>query len=103
MFTAPLHGFKDADDYWTRASAKPHLHQVAVPALALNALNDPFVPASSLPRSADVSRYVTLWQPAQGGHAGFPSSRSLWANFPGDVRVMPDAVTAFLAAQVSAK
>ncbi len=103
VFTAPLHGFKDADDYWTRASAKPHLHQVAVPALALNALNDPFVPASSLPRSADVSRYVTLWQPAQGGHAGFPSSRSLWANFPGDVRVMPDAVTAFLAAQVSAK
>ena len=103
VFTAPLHGFKDADDYWARASAKPYLRQVAVPALALNALNDPFVPAGSLPGSADVSRYVTLWQPAQGGHVGFPSSRSLWANFPGDVRAMPAAVTAFLAAQVSAK
>ena len=71
-----------------------------MPALALNALNDPFVPASSLPRSADVSRYVTLWQPTQGGHVGFPSAHSLWANFPGDVRAMPEAITAFLAAQL---
>jgi predicted alpha/beta-fold hydrolase len=100
VFTAPVHGFKDAEDYWARASAKPHLHQVAVPALALNALNDPFVPASSLPLAADVSSYVTLWQPAQGGHVGFPSSPSLWENFPGHVRAMPEAVTAFLEAQL---
>ena len=100
VFTAPLHGFKDAQDYWARASAKPHLQQVAVPALALNALNDPFVPASSLPQAADVSRHVTLWQPAQGGHVGFPSSPSFWADFPGHVRAMPEAVMAFLAAQL---
>lgn len=100
VFTAPLHGFKDAKDYWARASAKPHLHRVAVPALALNALNDPFVPAGSLPQAADVSSYVTLWQPAQGGHIGFPSSSSLWVNFPGHVRAMPEAVSAFLAAQL---
>ncbi|MFC5522163.1 YheT family hydrolase [Polaromonas jejuensis] len=94
-FTAPVHGFKDADDYWASASAKPHLHKVVVPALALNALNDPFVPADSLPQAADVSRHVTLWQPAQGGHVGFPS-----APFPGHVRAMPEAVIAFLAAQL---
>jgi hypothetical protein len=97
VFTAPLHGFKDADDYWARASAKPHLHRIGIPALALNALNDPFIPVSSLPKAADVSRHVTLWQPAQGGHVGFPSSR-----FPGHVRAMPEAVTAFLAAQLGA-
>ncbi|MDP3707454.1 MAG: alpha/beta hydrolase [Polaromonas sp.] len=100
IFTAPLHGFKDADDYWARASAKPHLHQVAVPALALNALNDPFVPAGSLPRAADVSPCVTLWQPAQGGHVGFPSAPAGGATFPGNIRAMPEAVTAFLAAQL---
>jgi predicted alpha/beta-fold hydrolase len=50
VFTAPVHGFKNADDYWSRASAKPHLHRIAVPALALNALNDPFVPAAACPR-----------------------------------------------------
>jgi len=95
IFTAPLHGFKDADDYWSRASAKPHLHRIAVPALALNALNDPFVPASSLPQAAEAGPHVTLWQPAHGGHVGFPSPP-----FPGHVRAMPDAVTAFLAAQL---
>lgn len=95
VFTAPVHGFKDADDYWLRASAKPHLRNIAVPALALNALNDPFVPADSLPQDADAGGHVTLWQPAEGGHVGFPSSP-----FPGHVRAMPEAVTGFLAAHL---
>ena len=97
VFTGPLHGFKGVDDYWARASAKPHLRRIAVPALALNALNDPFVPAGSLPRRADVSPDVTLWQPAQGGHVGFPSS-----GFPAHVRAMPEAVADFLAVQLQA-
>ena len=92
IFTAPLHGFVDADDYWKRASAKPLMTQIGVPALALNARNDPFVPAASLPTSADVSAHVTLWQLAQGGHVGFPS-----APFPGHVRAMPEAVCAYFA------
>ena len=95
VVTAPLHGFKNTDDYWLRASAKPHMQGIAVPALALNALNDPFIPAWSLPQAADVSRSVTLWQPAEGGHVGFPS-----APFPGDVRAMPAAVSGFLAAHL---
>ena len=95
IFTGPVHGFKGVDDYWARASAKPHLSRIAVPALALNALNDPFIPAGSLPRRADVSPDVTLWRPAQGGHVGFPSS-----NFPAHVRAMPEAVADFLAAQL---
>jgi predicted alpha/beta-fold hydrolase len=97
VFTGPLHGFKGVDDYWTRASAKPHLHRIAVPALALNALNDPFIPTGSLPRRSEVSPDVTLWQPAQGGHVGFPSS-----GFPAHVRAMPEAVADFLAAQLQA-
>ena len=95
IFTAPLHGFKDADDYWERASAKPHLHRIAVPALALNALNDPFIPRSSLPLQSQVGKHVIVWQPATGGHVGFPS-----APFPGHVRAMPDAVANFLASQL---
>jgi len=51
LFTAPLHGFRDTEDYWARASAKPHLKRIHIPALVLNARNDPFVPASSLPRA----------------------------------------------------
>ncbi|MDB5964499.1 MAG: alpha/beta fold hydrolase [Polaromonas sp.] len=95
IFTAPLHGFRNAGDYWSRASAKPHLHRIAVPALALNALNDPFIPAASLPVAADAGAHVTLWQPREGGHVGFPSGP-----FPGHVRAMPAAVTAFFAAHL---
>lgn len=95
IFTAPLHGFENTDDYYQRASGKPHMHNITVPALALNALNDPFIPAWSLPKPGDVSASVTLWQPPHGGHVGFPSGA-----YPANVRVMPEAVTAFLAAHL---
>ena len=91
IFTAPLHGYKDTPDYWARASAKPHLAQLRIPALVLNARNDPFVPAACLPAAADVGRCVTLWQPAQGGHVGFPHGR-----YPSNVLAMPQAVTDWL-------
>jgi len=93
VFTAPLHGFADTEDYWARASAKPHLPHVRIPALALNARNDPFVPAASLPRPDQVSRWVRLWQPEQGGHVGFPHGR-----VPGHVRGMPQSVSDWLLA-----
>ena len=91
LFTAPLHGFKDTEDYWARASAKPHLHRIRIPALVLNARNDPFIPAASLPRQQDVGRHVTLWQPAHGGHVGFPGGR-----FPGHLLSLPEGVMAWL-------
>jgi len=91
VFTAPLHGFKDTDDYWQRASALPLMRDIAVPALALNAKNDPFIPASSLPSVAKVSKYITLWQPLHGGHVGFPSG-----NIPGHLKAMPQAVGQWL-------
>jgi predicted alpha/beta-fold hydrolase len=91
VFTAPLHGFKDTPDYWARASAKPHLARIRIPALVANALNDPFVPAVALPGVHEVGRCVTLWQPRHGGHVGFPQGR-----FPGRVLTMPQAVCAWL-------
>jgi len=92
VFTAPLHGFRDTEDYWARASAKPQLARIRIPALVVNARNDPFVPAWSLPRGHEVGSHVTLWQPAHGGHVGFPQGP-----LPGHVRGMPDAVGGWLA------
>ena len=92
LFTAPLHGFRDTDDYWSRASAKPHLRRIRIPALVLNARNDPFVPAHSLPAVHEVGRCVTLWQPAHGGHVGFARGR-----FPGHGQTLPEAVTDWFA------
>jgi uncharacterized protein len=90
--TAPLHGFAGADDYWTRASSKPWLRDVALPTLVLNARNDPFVPAASLPGEGDVSTSVLLEQPEHGGHAGF-----LTSPFPGDIAWLAQRVTDFFA------
>ncbi len=73
LVTARLHGFRDADDYWLKVSAKPLLRTIAVPTLVINAQNDPFLPAWALPSSDEVSSAVTLEQPATGGHVAFPS------------------------------
>ena len=95
VFTAPLHGFKGTDDYWSRGSAKPHLHAIRIPALVLNARNDPFVPASCLPAAHEVGRHVTLWQPPHGGHVGFPGG-----SWPGHVHTLPEAVMGWIKAQL---
>jgi predicted alpha/beta-fold hydrolase len=80
------------DDYWRRASAKPHLGTIRVPALVLNARNDPLVPAVSLPHPHEIGAHVTIWQPRDGGHVGFVAGR-----FPGHVHAMPQAVCEWLA------
>jgi hypothetical protein len=95
VFTAPLHGFANTADYWQQASAISHLKHIQIPALALNARNDPFIPVSSLPQPEQVSRHVTLWQPAHGGHVGFPSGPP-----PGDLADMPKAVGGWLLEQL---
>ena len=94
LFTAPLHGFANTDDYWARASAKPHLARLRIPALVIHARNDPFVPFDSVPQPGQAGRFVTLWQPAHGGHVGFPGGR-----FPGHVHTLPDAVMDWMGRQ----
>ncbi len=84
IVTAPLHGFAGTIDYWTRASSKPWLASIAVPTLVINARNDPFIPAQSLPTPREVSAFVTLEQPRHGGHAGFAAG-----HFPGHVDWLP--------------
>lgn len=92
VVTGPLHGYRGADDYWRRASAKPLLPGIRVATLVLNARNDPFVPGASLPAPHQAGCSVTLWQPPHGGHVGFPGGR-----FPAHVHTMPEAVLDWLA------
>ncbi len=71
-YTAPLHGFIDADDYWAKASSLPHLHKITVPTLLLNARNDPFLSGESFPEElAEKHTCLFLEAPASGGHVGF--------------------------------
>lgn len=94
--TAPVHGFAGADDYWHRASAKPWLKSIAVPSLAVNPKNDPFLPATYLPDRAEVSPSVRLEHPEEGGHVGFVTG-----DFPGRLDWLPQRLLHFFLFETS--
>lgn len=71
-YTAPLHGFKDAADYWEKCSSKPGLGNIRIPTLLVSAQNDPFLPTSCFPiEAARQSEYFHFENPKSGGHVGF--------------------------------
>lgn len=93
VVTAPLHGFRDADDYWTRASSRPDLERIAIPTLIVHAHNDPFLPGTYLPDAAQLPGPVSLEITRGGGHAGFASGP-----WPGNLDWLPHRLTAFFRA-----
>ena len=71
-YTSRLHGFRDAADYWTQASARQFLLRITRPALLLNARNDPFLAPECFPfPEAERNRSLFLEAPKSGGHLGF--------------------------------
>lgn len=96
-FTAPLHGFKDAEDYWQKSSSKQFMGEIAVPTMILNTANDPIVPADSLATAAQVSRSVTLNYTENGGHVGFVTVRQTGDEMK-HFAWMPDQVLGFFEA-----
>ncbi|NDP60479.1 MAG: alpha/beta hydrolase [Oxalobacteraceae bacterium] len=89
IVTAPLHGYRDTNDYWNRASARHVLGDITVPTLVLNARNDPFLPGRHLPASAAAA--VTLDYPDTGGHVGFANGAP-----PGRLDWLPRRIVDFL-------
>src|SRR6266550_1489737 len=70
--TAPLHGFRDADDYYARASSLPYLHGITTPTLCISAEDDPFLPLDALGRAqSGASPSVEFRITRSGGHTGF--------------------------------
>ena len=74
--TAPLHGFRDVDDYYSRSSSRQFLARIRIPTLILQARDDPFLPATALPREDELSTSVTLELAEHGGHVGFIAGRT---------------------------
>jgi predicted alpha/beta-fold hydrolase len=76
--TAPLHGYVDAHDYYTRASCRPYLKAIRVPTLILHALDDPFMLPEAVPTAAELADSVILELSLHGGHVGFVTGPSPW-------------------------
>ena len=90
-FTAPMHGYRDVTDYWTRASTLDELQHIAVPTLVVHARNDPFLPGNYLPEQRQKGSAVEFEFTEQGGHVGFVSG-----TFPGNLSWLPQRVLGFL-------
>lgn len=72
-FTAPLHGFQGATDYYTRCSSIHFLPDIAIPTRIVNAQNDPMIgKASTHPTNLPFNRLVSFISTRQGGHCGYP-------------------------------
>lgn len=94
--TAPLNGFSDATDYYTRSSSAPVLSRIKVPTLLLHAANDPFLPPESIPvDDARENPMLTLVLRPSGGHVGFlegtPWAPRFWGDEEG-ARVLADSL-----------
>lgn len=71
-YTAPLNGFKNAEDYWEKSSSKQYLKNINTPALIINASNDPFLTPECYPyKEAQTNPKLFLEVPESGGHVGF--------------------------------
>jgi uncharacterized protein len=71
-YTAPIHGFQDAEDYWRRCSSGQFIPHIKIPTLIVNARNDPFLADGCYPvRETHGHQYVYLEMPGSGGHVGF--------------------------------
>ena len=69
-FTGPSNGYRDADDYYARASSGPHLGQIRRPVLCISAEDDPMIPVETLPVTV-AGPWVQILRTARGGHVGF--------------------------------
>ena len=83
-FTATLHGFKDAADFYESVSADNWMPQIAIPTLIINALNDPLLGEKCYPvKIAESKSEIFLEMPKRGGHTGFTLTNQefMWAEY----------------------
>jgi len=70
-YTAPIHGFNSAQDYYTKCSSKQFLKDIKTPTLIIHSSDDPFMTTKILPNENEISKYITLEVSPYGGHVGF--------------------------------
>ena len=69
--TAPLHGFKDADDYYQQCSSQQYRHKITTPTLFIHAEDDPFMTQKVIPVASQMSQQIRFELSRYGGHVGF--------------------------------
>ena len=94
-YTAPIHGFNSAQDYYTKCSSKQFLKDIKTPTLIIHSSDDPFMTTEILPNEKEISKYITLEVSSNGGHVGFIGGTFFKPEFWLEKRVV-NYFTAFL-------
>ncbi|MEO5703022.1 MAG: alpha/beta fold hydrolase, partial [Gammaproteobacteria bacterium] len=76
--TAPLHGFANADEYYSRSSSRQYLKNIRIPTLILHATDDPLMSAQAIPQTNELSSSTRLELSERGGHLGFVGGKYPW-------------------------
>ncbi len=93
FYTSKAHGFVDALDYYAKASSLPHVSNIQVPTLILNAKNDSFLSSECFPvEEAEKSKYLYLEMPAHGGHVGFYDRKNIYYNEKRAIRFVKEHI-----------
>ncbi|MCZ6526541.1 MAG: hydrolase [Gammaproteobacteria bacterium] len=78
QITAPLHGFKDVDDYYSRCSSRQFLKNIKLPTLIIHAADDPFMTQAAIPASDELAETIQFELSDKGGHVGFINGNLPW-------------------------
>ena len=79
-FTAPMHGFKNKEDYYESVSPLPYIENIKIPTLLINAWNDPFIDTRCYPvKELKENKTVYFETPKYGGHCGFPLDKNIYS------------------------
>jgi len=87
-YTAPMHGFKSAEEYYQKCSAKYSLKNIVTPTLIIHALDDPFMDERVIPKKEELSSFVELELSQHGGHVGFVSGSLFKPNYWLEARII---------------
>ncbi len=90
QITAPLHGYKGAEDYYQKCSSRQFIKKISKPTLILHALDDPFMTEDDIPREDEISSTVTLELSKRGGHVGFVDGKVPWKTHSYIDKKIPD-------------
>ena len=91
--TAPLHGFKNVDEYYQQSSCRQYLQDIQVPTCIIHSRDDPFMYADSIPRKSEMSEHIKFVLTDNGGHVGFVSGAYPWKAIYWHEKVLCDFLT----------
>jgi len=73
VYTAPIHGFASAHDYYEKSSSKQYLKYITTPTMIIHSVDDPFMTPAILPQKSELSKSIHMEVSPHGGHVGFVS------------------------------